>query len=129
MQYLRKELNKLLPLALLFGAIGGVLLIILTNLVAASAPMILLLHGIIMTTSVFILNRNRYRKDTTSSILYGYLVCAVMLAISFFDLVMNADPNFVNPVFESLGLFLAIMFTVPVFAGAVSLMFKKNVIS
>lgn len=129
MQYLRKELYKLLPLALLFGAIGGVLLIILTNLVSASAPMILLLHGIIMSVSVFILNRNRYRKDTMSSILYGFLVCAIMLTISFFDLIMNADPNFVNPVFESLGLFLTIMFTVPVFSGIVALMFKKNVIS
>ena len=129
MQYLKKELNKLLPLALLFGAIGGVLLIILTNLVEASAPMILLLHGIIMSVSVFILNKNRYRKDTGSSILYGFLVCAVMMTISFMDLIMNADPNFVNPVFESLGLFLTILFTVPIFSGAIAVMFKRKVIS
>ena len=129
MQYLKKELHKLLPLALLFGAIGGVLLIIFTNLVAASAPMILLLHGIVMTSSVFILNKHRYRKDTKSSILYGYLVCAVMMTISFADLVMNADPNFVNPVFESLGLFVAILVSVPLFSGVVAMMFKRNVIS
>lgn len=129
MQYLKREINKLLPLALLFGAIGGVLLIVLTNLIVASASLILLLHGLIMLVSVFILNRKRYRKDTTSSILYGFLVCAVMMMISFFDLIMNADPNFVNPVFESLGLFLAIILTVPVFAGAIAVMFKRKFIS
>lgn len=129
MQYLRKEINKLLPLALLFGAIGGVLLIVFTNLVAASASMIMLLHGTIMVVSVFILNKNRFRKDTGSSILYGYLVCLVALTISYGDMAMNADPDFVNPVFESLGLFMSILFTVPLFSGAVAVMFRRKVIS
>ena len=129
MQYLKKEINKLLPLALLFGAIGGVLLIILTNLIAANAPMLFLIHGIVLSVSVFILNKNRYRKDTGSSILYGYLVCGIMLMISFGDMIMNADPEFVNPVFESIGLFMAFLFTVPVFSGAVAVMFKRKVIS
>ena len=129
MQYLRKEINKLLPLALLFGAIGGVLLIILTNLLVASAPMILLVHAVVMSVSVFILNKIRYRKDTVSSILYGYLVYTVMISISYLDMIMNADPEFVNPVFESLGLFLALMLSVPVFSGAIAVMFKRKVIS
>ncbi|MBD3637248.1 MAG: hypothetical protein HUJ25_07855 [Crocinitomicaceae bacterium] len=129
MHYLKKELQKILPLALLFGAIGGVLLIILTNLIVASAPMVLVLYGALLALSVYILNKKRYRKDTGSSILYGYLVFAVMTVISFLDMVMNANPEFVNPVFESLGLFLAIMFAVPVFAGAVSIVFKRKVVS
>jgi hypothetical protein len=129
MHYLKKELNKILPLALLFGAIGGVLLIIFTNLIVASSPVIVLLYGIVLSASVLILNKYRYRKDTKSSILYGYVVFIVMTCIAFIDMSMNADPHFVNPVFESLGLFITIMVTVPVFAGVVSIMFGRKVVS
>lgn len=129
MHYIRKELNKILPKALLFGAIGGVLLIVLTNLLAASAAIILLTYGLVLTVSVYILNKQRFRKDTKSSVLYGFCVFAVMTLISYIDMAMNTDPNFANPVFESLGYFLALMLIVPVFSGAVALLFKRNMVS
>ncbi|UKN03688.1 hypothetical protein K6119_09200 [Paracrocinitomix mangrovi] len=129
MQYLKKELNKVLPLALLFGAIGGVLLIVISNLLVPSELAILLVYGVVLTTSVFVLNKIRYRKDTKSSVLYGYSVYAVMTIIAFLDMVMNANPDFVNPVFESITFFLVIFAAVLLISGAIPLMFRESEVS
>jgi hypothetical protein len=129
MQYLKKELNKILPLALLFGAIGGVLLIIVSNLFEPNMLAILVSYGIILSVSVYILNTIRYRKDTKSSVLYGYCVYAVMTFIAFLDMIMNANPDFVNPIFENIAFFVALLAAVLFISGAVSLMFKRNVVS
>ena len=129
MHYLKREIQKILPKALLFGAIGGVLLIIIANLLAASAPMILLMYGLVLSVSVYILNRQRFRKDTKSSVLYGYCVFAVMTFIAYLDMAMNTDPNFVNPVFESLGFLLGLILLVPIFSGAVAILFKRSIAS
>lgn len=129
MQYLKKELNKILPLALLFGAIGGVLLIVISNLLVPSEIAILLVYGAILTASVYVLNRIRYRKDTKSSVLYGYCVFTVMTLIAFLDMIMNANPDFVNPVFESITLFLIVFATVLLISSAIPLMFRESEVS
>lgn len=126
MQYLKKELNKILPLALLFGAIGGVLLIIVSNLFAPNQLTILLSYGLILGVSVYILNRLRYRKDTKSSVLYGYCVYAVMTLIAFLDMIMNTNPDFVNPIFENIVFFVAIMAAVLFISGSIPLLFRKR---
>lgn len=126
MQYLKKELNKILPLALLFGAIGGVLLIIVSNLFAPNQLTILLSYGLILGVSVYILNRLRYRKDTKSSVLYGYCVFAVMTLIAFLDMIMNTNPDFVNPIFENIVFFVAILAAVLFISGSIPLLFRKS---
>lgn len=129
MQFLRKELNKVLPLALLFGAIGGVLLILVTNLIEPNQIAILLTYGIILSVSVYTLNRARFRKDTKSSILYGYLVYIIMTVIAFVDMIMNANPEFVNPIFENVALFLGIFAAVLFISGTIPLMFRRKAMS
>lgn len=129
MQYLKKELNKVLPLALLFGAIGGVLLIAVSNLFEPSKLAILTTYGLVLGGSVYYLNSIRFRKDTKSSVLYGYCVYAVMTLIAFLDMIMNANPDFVNPIFENIAFFVTLLATVLFISGAVSLLFKKKAIS
>ena len=129
MQYLKRELNKVLPLALLFGAIGGVLLIAVSNLFEPSKLAILFTYGLVLGGSVYYLNSIRFRKDTKSSVLYGYCVYAVMTLIAFLDMIMNANPDFVNPIFENIAFFVSLLATVLFISGAVSLMFKKKAIS
>ncbi|MCB9224993.1 MAG: hypothetical protein R2780_05145 [Crocinitomicaceae bacterium] len=129
MQYLKRELNKILPLALLCGAIGGVLLIAVSNLFEPNKLAILFTYGIVLTASVYYLNTVRFRKDTKSSVLYGYAVYTVMTIIAFLDMIMNANPDFVNPIFENIAFFVALLASVLFVSGAVSLMFKKRVIS
>jgi hypothetical protein len=129
MQYLKKELNKILPLALLFGAIGGILLIAVSNLFEPSKLAILFTYGLVLGGSVYYLNSIRYRKDTKSSVLYGYCVYAVMTLIAFIDMMMNANPDFVNPIFENIVFFVSLLATVLFISGAVSLLFKKRTVS
>ena len=127
MQFLKKEINKILPLALLFGAIGGVLLILATNLLESNQLVVLMVYGAVLSFSVYKLNRARYRKDTKSSVLYGYIVYFIMTLIAFIDMSMNTNPEFVNPIFEhmafSSGIFAAVLFI----SGAIPLMFKRQV--
>jgi hypothetical protein len=129
MQYLKKELNKILPLALLFGAIGGILLIAVSNLFEPSKLAILFTYGLVLGGSVYYLNSIRYRKDTKSSVLYGYCVYAVMTLIAFIDMMMNANPDFVNPIFENIVFFVSLLATVLFISGAVSLLFKERTVS
>lgn len=129
MQYLKRELNKVLPLALLFGAIGGVLLIAVSNLFEPSKLAILFTYGLVLGGSVYYLNSIRFRKDTKSSVLYGYCVYAVMTLIAFLDMIMNANPDFVNPIFENIAFFVSLLATVLFISGAVSLLFKKKAIT
>lgn len=129
MQYLKKELNKILPLALLFGAIGGVLLILITNLLEPNELTIITCYGLILGVSVYILNNIRYRKDTKSSVLYGYIVYAIMTVIAFIDMVMNANPDFVNPIFENILFFVGIMAAVLFISGTIPLLFRNSTTS
>jgi hypothetical protein len=129
MQYLKKELNKILPLALLFGAIGGMLLILVSNVLEASMLNILLTYSLVISVSVFILNTLRYKNELKGSVLYGYCVYVVMTFIAFLDMIMNVKPNFVNPIFENLAFFVAIMAAVLIFSGSISLLFKKRIIN
>ena len=129
MQYLKRELNKILPLALLCGAIGGVLLIAISNLFEPNKLAILLTYGIVLSASVYYLNSIRFRKDTKSSVLYGYCVYAVMTLIAYVDTLMNANPDFVNPIFENIAFFVSLLAVVLLISGTVSLMFKKKAIS
>lgn len=129
MQFLKKELNKILPLALLFGAIGGVLLILVTNLLEPTYFTVLLAYALILGVSVYVLNKARYRKDTKSSVLYGYMVYTIMTIIAFIDMIMNANPDFVNPIFESLAFFAGIFAAVLFISGLIPMMFKKTAIS
>ena len=128
MDYLKKELNKILPLALLFGAIGGVLLIVISNLFVASSLSVLISYVTIISTSVYILNKMRYRKELKGSVLYGSIVYSVMTLIAFLDMVMNTNPDFVNPMFESLVFFVTILLTAVFFSGSIAFLFKKNLL-
>jgi hypothetical protein len=128
MQYLKKELNKILPLALLFGAIGGILLIIVSNLMEPSMISILITYGAIIGLSVYILNRLRYKNELKGSVLYGYCVYLVMTMIAFLDMIMNAKADFVNPIFENVAFFVALLAAVLFFSGSIALLFKREVI-
>lgn len=128
MDYLKKELNKILPLALLFGAIGGVLLIIISNLFVANSLSVLVTYILITSTSVYILNKMRYRKELKGSVLYGSIVYFVMTVIAFLDMVMNTNPDFVNPMFESSVFFVTILLTAVFFSGSIAFLFKKNLL-
>lgn len=128
MDYLKKELNKLLPLALLFGAAGGVLLIILGNVLFAEQWTYLLTYAVVIGASVYSLNRIRFKKEIFSSVLYGYCVFFVMTLIAWFDMVLNADPNFRSPVFEQLSFFVALVVSVFLIATSIATLFKRRVI-
>lgn len=128
MDYLKKELNKLLPLAMLFGAVGGVLLIIIGNVLDGGALSYLLAYIVITSASVYLLNRIRYKREVTSSVIYGYCVFAVMTVIAWFDMVLNADPNFISPVFEHAGFFVTLIISVFLIAVSIATLFKRRLI-
>lgn len=128
MDYLKKELNKILPLALLFGAIGGVLLIVVSNLFVANLFSVLISYILIISASVYILNKMRYRKELKGSLLYGSCVYLVMTAIAFLDMIMNTNPDFVNPMFENMLFFVTILATAVFFSGSIAFLFKKNLL-
>lgn len=130
MEYLKKELNKLLPLALLAGAIGGVLLIILANVLNAGQASYIITYAIVIGLSVYILNRVRYnKKDVFSSVIYGYSIFTVMTFIAYLDMVLNADPDFISPVFEQIGFFATLIVTVFLVAASIATLFKRRVIA
>lgn len=129
MDYLKKELNKFLPLALLFGAIGGVLLILVANLLEPTKIILMLSYAMITVISVYVLNRMRYRKEVGGSLLYGFVVFVVMTMIAFIDVQMNANPNFYNPIFEQVSFFILILAGTFVLSGAVVYLFRRQLIS
>lgn len=128
MEYLKKELNKLLPLALLFGAAGGVLLIILGNVFFAEEGPYLLTYILVIGLSVYLLNRMRFKKEIMSSVLYGYAVFFVMTIIAWIDMVLNADPNFISPIFEKISFFAALVVSVFLIAASIATLFKRRVL-
>ena len=128
MEYLKKELNKILPLALLFGAIGGILLIILCNVFVATYFNIVLTYALSIGVSVYLLNKLRYRHELKSSILYGYCVFVVMTLLAFFDMLMNTKSNFVNPIFENVVFFFGIMALVVIFSSMITYLFQRKLI-
>jgi len=129
MDYLKRELNRLLPLALLFGAFGGVLLIIAGNVFEPTKLILSLVYIVMITLSVYSLNKMRYKKEIGGSLLYGFIVYGVMTVIAFIDLLMNANPNFINPLFEHLGFFSLILLTSFAISGTVVYLFRLRVIS
>lgn len=128
MDYLKKELNKLLPLALLCGAIGGVLLILLGNVFESAAWSYLVTYVLVTGASVYVLNRIRFKKEILSSVLYGYCVFFVMTVIAFLDMIMNADPDFIPPVFQQAGIFITLFISVFLIATLIASLFKRRVI-
>jgi len=128
MEYLKKELHKILPLALLFGAIGGILLIAVCNILTPTYSSILITYAIVIGSSVYLLNKLRYRHELKSSILYGYLVYAVMTAIAFVDMLMNANNNFVNPIFENVIFFIGLLALVVLFSSMITYLFQRRLI-
>jgi len=129
MNYLKKEMNKLLPFSLLFGAIGGVLLILVNNLMIPNIIAISAVYAAGVGGAVYLLNNMRYRKDTTSSILYGYMVFLVMTVISLVDTLMNANGSMHNPLFEKVWFFAVICIGVLVVAGGVSILTNRRTLS
>jgi drug/metabolite transporter (DMT)-like permease len=129
MNYLKKEMNKLLPFSLLFGAIGGVLLILVNNLMTPSILAISLVYTAGVGGSVYLLNNMRYRKDTPSSILYGYMVFLVMTLISLVDTLMSTNRSMHNPLFESVLFFALVCVGVLVVAGGVSILTNRRTLS
>lgn len=129
MDYLRKELNKLLPLALLCGAVGGVMLIILGNVLFSGIWAYALTYILVIGISVYALNRLRYKKEVMSSVLYGYCVFIVMTAIAYMDVLMNADPNFTSPIFERVSFFALLVILVFMIAAFITTLFKRRVLA
>ena len=129
MEYIKKELNKILPLALLFGAIGGVLLIVVSNLLAPNQLTILFTYAVLIGSSVYILNKIRFKNEVKGSILYGYCVYAVMTIIAYLDMIMNVDPNFINPIFENITFFIGLFAAVVIISAGIVVMFKRKLIS
>jgi hypothetical protein len=129
MDYLKKELNKLFPLALLFGAIGGVLLILVANVFEPGKLNLLSSYISVVGGSVYVLNRMRYKKELIGSVLYGFLVYSVMTSIAYLDLLMNANPHYSNPLFEQFGFFAMIFVGTILLSGAIVLLFRKQLIS
>ena len=82
-----------------------------------------------ITLSVYSLNRMRYKKEVKGSLLYGFIVYAVMTIIAYLDLLMNADRNFINPLFEQLGFFSIIFFGSFIISGTIVYLFRRQVIS
>ena len=128
MQHLKSELNKILPLALFCGAIGGILLIIVSNLLNPSMISILVSYGLIIGLSVYVLNRLRFENEMKGSVLYGYIVYLVMTGIAYIDTIMNTQADFVNPIFENVAFFIAILAAVLFFSGSTALLFKRKVL-
>ena len=93
MQYLKREINKLLPLELLCGALGGVLLIIVANILEPGKLLMFLSYTMVIGFSVYILNKIRYKQDMLGSVLYGCIIYTVMTSIAFIDLIMNTKSN------------------------------------
>jgi hypothetical protein len=129
MDYLKKELNKLFPLALLFGAIGGVLLIFVANVFEPGKLNLLTSYAAVVGASVYVLNRMRYKKELVGSLLYGFLVYSVMTFIAYIDLLMNANPDYSNPLFEQVGFFVMIFVGTVILSGGIVLLFRKQLIS
>jgi hypothetical protein len=122
MSYMKREFTKLLPFALLFGALGGILLILANNLLTPSLTVVSLTYVIGIGSGVYILNNMRFRKDTVSSVLYGYMVYSVMTLISFVDMTMNANSAIKHPMFENLWAFFGISAGVLLLSGLVSML-------
>src|SRR5690606_38992914 len=129
MDYLRKELNKFLPLALLFGAIGGVLLIVVGNVFEPNKLSLLVSYSTIISISVYSLNRMRYKKEITGSMLYGFLVYSFMTFIAYIYLLMNTFPNFTTSLFEQIGFSVLIFFGTFAISGIIVYLFQKRLIS
>ncbi len=129
MQYLKREINKLLPLALLCGALGGVLLIVVANMFEPGKMLMAVSYAIVIGVSVYTLNRIRFKQDMIGSILYGYIVYTVMTSIAFIDLVMNAQHNMVHPLFDQIWFFVTIFLSVLILSGTIVFLFKRKVIS
>ena len=129
MNYIKKELNKLLPYAVLYGALGGILLIIVNNVMGASVLGIALTYVATIGLGVFLLNSKRHRRDTKSSILYGYLIYAIMTVISYVDTIFNTNQTFYNPLFEKIWMFVLITGGVLFLSAAIAVLYKKKAIS
>jgi len=129
MDYLKKELNKLLPMALLYGAVGGVLLILVSNALAANVVSLAIIYALVVGGGVYLLNKKRYRKDTMSSVLYGYLIYTIMTLISFVDTLMNASHNFYNPIFEKFWAFMIIFVGVLLVSIGSAALIRKDSVS
>jgi hypothetical protein len=129
MDYLKKELNKLMPLALLYGAAGGVLLILISNLLTANVVSMAIAYALFVGGGVYLLNKKRYRKDTISSVLYGYLIFSIMTLISFIDTLMNANQAFYNPIFEQFWAFMVIFIGVLIVSISIAALFKRDILS
>ena len=129
MHYLKREINKVFPLALLSGAIGGILLIALCNTIGTQRPYLLMVYLLVTAVAVFILNHVRYRKDLIGSLLCGGMVYLVMTFIAYIDKVMNVTPDFTNPLFEGLGFNFLVLFLVLFLSAFLTLLFIRRVFS
>lgn len=124
----KKEIQKILPLALLFGTIGGILLIITCNNWSARYINILVTYTLVIGGSVYLLNRFRLRHGLKSTLLYGYIVYTVMTLVGFFDLFMNTQTSLNHSSMENLPLFIIPIILVAICSGFISLLFRIKVI-
>jgi hypothetical protein len=48
--------------------------------------------------------------------------------IAWVDMVLNADPNFISPVFEQISFFAALVVSVFLIAASIATLFKRRVL-
>lgn len=104
MKFLRNEIPKTLPYAILFGVIGGVLLIVANNVFDPSPLINLGVYLITGIAAIIYVLRIRTKKEIRGTLCLTTEVFALMTFIAFLDFMMNVNQSFINPLFESPGL-------------------------
>ncbi|MCH2232641.1 MAG: hypothetical protein MK078_00205 [Crocinitomicaceae bacterium] len=101
MKFLKNEIPKTLPYAILFGVIGGVLLIVANNVFDPSPWINLAVYMLTGVTATIYVLKNRTKKEIRGSICLTTELFALMTFIAFLDFALNANKNFTNPLFDN----------------------------
>lgn len=126
MDYLRKEFNKTLPLALLCGAIGGVLIIVCANLLKANIYVYAVTYLGVIGAGLYILNILRHKRQFVSSLVYALNIFIIMTLIAGLDVFFNANPNFESPLFSHAGPLAMFMILSVILSLLITKMFQKE---
>ena len=126
MDYLKREFNKTLPLALLCGAVGGVLIIIYANLLHANIYVYGFTYLGVIGTGLCVLNVLRHKHQIISSAIYSFSIYGIMTVIAGIDVYFNANPNFQSPLFSTIAPLISFMVLAIVLSVIITRMFQKE---
>ena len=127
MKFLRNEIPKTLPYAILFGVIGGVLLIIANNVFDPSAYINLAVYMLTGVSATIYVLKNRTKKEIGGSICLATELFALMTFIAFLDFAMNANKNFTNPLFDNAVLLPVVLVSLIALGTFLTVSFRKLV--